>query len=227
MQPYFMAIDPGTFGLIVLDAWYRMLPEGCSENENSDMAPLYNAVDRYAEHLGCAFLLVHHSSKGVQAGKNVVDVGSGASAQARAVDSHFILRAHKEDNAVAVEAAVRSWPPLDPFCLRWQYPVWEPAQDLDPADLRQDNRKKKPEQEQPAETTWTPEQFVSQFLTATPRTMNSIIVAAETSGLSERRATRLLAAAEEGGIAFRWVPQNRNQAVRFANREQTLTETTK
>ena len=49
-------------------------------------------------------LIVHHASKGIQAGKNVVDVGSGASAMAGR-HSHMILRQHEEDGCVVVDMA--------------------------------------------------------------------------------------------------------------------------
>jgi hypothetical protein len=41
-----------------------------------------------------------------------------------------------------LDAAVRSWAPVDPFCLRWAFPVWSPAPDLDPGALEQPSRKR-------------------------------------------------------------------------------------
>lgn len=40
------SITPRAFKLIVLDAFYRFLPEGTDENANAAMAQLYNCVDR-------------------------------------------------------------------------------------------------------------------------------------------------------------------------------------
>ena len=65
-------------------AFYRFLPAGTDENANADMASLYNHIDRYAADLGCAFVLIHHSSKGNQSGKSVTDVGAGAGSHADA-----------------------------------------------------------------------------------------------------------------------------------------------
>ncbi len=48
------------------------------ENDDAAMCRLYNLIDAYAEQLGAAFILVHHTSKGNQSGKGVTDVGSGA-----------------------------------------------------------------------------------------------------------------------------------------------------
>ena len=135
-------LEAGAFSLIVLDAWYRFQPIGSDENSNGDVAQLYNLLDSVANKLGSAFVCIHHTSKGNQSGKGVTDVGSGAGAQSRAPDSHLTMRLHEEDNAVVVEAAVRSFAPMEPFCLRWNFPVWTPADDLDPKDLRQERPRK-------------------------------------------------------------------------------------
>lgn len=140
-----LTLEPGSFDLIVLDAWYRLQPKGSDENANGDVSQLYNLLDMVAGKIGSGFVCVHHSSKGNQSGKSVTDVGSGAGAQARAPDVHMVLRAHEADNAVVVDAAIRSSAPLDPFVMRWQWPTWTVADDLDPKDLRQERPRKKTE----------------------------------------------------------------------------------
>ncbi len=135
-------LEPGAYSMIVLDAWYRFQPSGSDENSNGDVTQLYNLLDSVADKIGSAFVCIHHSSKGNQSGKGVTDVGSGAGAQSRAPDSHLTIRQHEEDGAVVVEAAVRSFAPMEPFCLRWNFPVWTPANDLDPKDLRQERPRK-------------------------------------------------------------------------------------
>ena len=126
------------FSLIILDAWYRFMPVGTDENSNGDVTAQYNTLDALASKLNCAFACIHHSSKGNQSGKSVTDTGSGAGSQSRAADCHLVMRQHREDKGVVVEAAVRSFAPVDPFCLRWVFPVFELADDLDTSDLRQD-----------------------------------------------------------------------------------------
>ena len=71
MRAYFGAIDPGRFKVIVLDAFYRFLPKGKDENDNATITSLYNALDEYASTLGCSFILIHHSSKGMQSDNGV------------------------------------------------------------------------------------------------------------------------------------------------------------
>ena len=142
-----IGLEPGEFSLIILDAWYRFQPTGSDENSNGDVTQLYNLLDSVADKIGSAFVCIHHSSKGNQSGKGVTDVGSGAGAQSRAPDSHLTIRQHEEDGAVVVEAAVRSFAPMEPFCLRWNFPVWTPADDLDPKELRQERPRKKPQED--------------------------------------------------------------------------------
>ncbi len=123
------------FKLVIIDAFYRAMPMKMDENDNGGMAKLYNAIDRYAKELDCAFVLIHHTSKGNQSIKSVTDVGSGAGAQSRAADAHLILRRHKDEDIVVLESVVRSFQPNPPVCLRWNYPLWNVDLTLDPKAL--------------------------------------------------------------------------------------------
>jgi len=133
---YFDQYEPGEWSAVVCDALYRFLPEGVDENNNSQMTGVYNQIDHYAMKLDCGFACVHHASKGNQSGKSITDVGAGAGSQARAVDTHLILRDHAEPDCVVLEAAARSWPPVEPIALRWQWPLWKLADELDPKLLK-------------------------------------------------------------------------------------------
>lgn len=214
LAPYFRAIEPGRFRLIVLDAFYRFLPAGMDENANADMASLYNHIDRYAADLGCAFVLIHHSSKGSQSGKAVTDVGAGAGSQSRATDAHLVLRPHEEPEVVVLDAAVRSWPPHNSVCLRWAFPVWDMADDLDPKRLKVESprRRQRSERPPPAED-WTPERFVGAFVSGGPALCDEILLAA-TKDLSHAQATRLLKLAEARGLVQRSQP-GPSERVRF------------
>ena len=123
------------YKLIIIDAFYRAMPRGVDENDNGAIADVYNMLDRYAEQIGCAFILIHHTSKGNQATKSVTDVGAGAGAQSRAADTHCIMRRHREKDVVVLESVVRSFPSVKPLCLRWKWPLWNPDASLEPDDL--------------------------------------------------------------------------------------------
>jgi len=135
LSPLIHNIKSGRYSLIIADAWYRLYPPGVSENDNAAMAQLYNLIDQYAEKTGAAWILIHHASKGNQGDKRVTDVGSGAGSQSRAADAHIVLREHKESDHVVMEAAVRSFPPVEPITLRWAWPLWHRAEDVDPTQL--------------------------------------------------------------------------------------------
>ena len=207
LSAFFESLEPDRFRVIILDAFYRFMPRNMDENDNGTMASLYNHIDRYADQLNCSFILIHHSTKGNQSAKAVTDVGAGAGSQSRATDTHLVLRPHEEPGAVVLEAAVRSWPPLDPMVLRWQYPLWEPAEDLDPTQLKSEKPKRaKPNANEPAEPpTWSVERFVEVFLSDQPATKAQIREAAKDEpGLSWRRVADLLDVAESQGMVHRW-----------------------
>ncbi len=129
-------IEAGRYALVIADAWYRFVPAGLSENDNAAVMRLYNLIDGYSAQLGAAWVNIHHASKGDQSSKGVTDMGAGAGAQSRAADTHIVLRAHEDDGVTVMEAAIRSFAPVEPVSLRWTWPVWTRADDADPRRLR-------------------------------------------------------------------------------------------
>lgn len=127
-------IMPGEYVLIVVDSKYRL--EGSKdENANAETTTFYNRADRLAEITGAAVLFVHHQTKGDQSGKRVTDIGAGGGAQSRAADTHLVLREHEDQGVAVIEAAVRSFPPLQPLAIRWQFPLWLADEWADPSKL--------------------------------------------------------------------------------------------
>jgi len=145
MESYFDGLldDEWQPDIIILDAFYRFLPEGISENDNAAMTQLFYQLDRYASLTNAAIINVHHSSKGDQSGKSVTDVGSGAGAIARAVDFHVAIRPHELADCAVFEAKLRSFPPMRAFTMKWEWPLWERKEGIDavcqtPASKKQD-----------------------------------------------------------------------------------------
>jgi hypothetical protein len=185
---FFNTIDPGKYKAIIIDAFYRTLPIGMDENDNGAIANLYNKLDWYASRLQCSFILIHHSSKGNQSQKSVTDVGAGAGAQSRAADTHLILRPHEEPNVAVLEAAVRSWPPREPMCLRWEFPLWHQATELDPHALQG-----KAQATGKAKHTWSVEEFIEEcVMPHDPCSQNKIVYAAGQLEIPERKAKGLI-----------------------------------
>ncbi len=133
--PLFEALKNENYSAVIVDALYQVLPEGVNENSNSDMTRVYKMISRYANLLDASFIIVHHTSKGSQGEKRVVDMGAGASAQARAADAHVALYEHNMgENYAVMDMVLRSFPPRSPQVLRWEFPLWHVDQDLDPTD---------------------------------------------------------------------------------------------
>lgn len=113
------------FDIIVVDALYRVLRKGTSENSNSDMTSVYNKLDEIAKTNNAAIVVVHHSSKGNQGDKGVTDVGAGAGAISRAADTHMAIRQHKEEGLFVIDAVTRSGMSPDPRSAKFDWPVWK------------------------------------------------------------------------------------------------------
>jgi hypothetical protein len=93
-------------------------------------------------------------------------------------------------------------PPVEPRCLRWTFPVWNPDDSLDPEALRVEGRKRRKD-ETPKEEPWTVDRFARAFVGERSTSRADILVRATQAGLSERKALTLLKGAESTGAAFR------------------------
>jgi RecA-family ATPase len=136
LKEKFEDIGLGEYRLVVLDALYKFMPKKTDENNNGEMAVIFNKLDQYAKHLDCAIALIHHTSKGEQGYKSVTDVGAGAGVQSRASDTHLILREHREPAVASIAAVARSFKAPKPFCARFRYPKWILAPECNPDDLK-------------------------------------------------------------------------------------------
>lgn len=183
-------LEPNERRLVILDAWYRFLPAGKDENSNSDITELYNLLDYQANRLGCAFVLIHHTSKGNQGAKGVTDVGAGAGAQSRAADTHIVIREHQEPGHVVVDAAVRSFRPVSPFVLRREFPRFEPADGEDAGKVKGTGS---------SGPSVTLEEFVARFVPGRIST-REIEARAVASGLSPTAAGNMRREAQRAGL---------------------------
>jgi hypothetical protein len=226
MGAFFKGIKAGYFGLVALDSWYRLIPPGVDENSNSEMTALYNLLDSYAAALDAAIVLIHHSTKGRQGDKQITDVGAGAGAMSRAADCHLILRAHADEGCAVLASALRSFAPMPALGLRWTYPTWALAADIDVEELQRDrpSRRTAVKTERPAKRVWTPADFVAAAVTDTPRPQKLIIAKAVGAGMSERNAATLLLLAEDARLIHRHAGKNGDNNAYFATTEPTLIE---
>ena len=120
------------YDIIVIDAFYRILPKGMSENDNASMTQIYNKLDGLASKNEASIINIHHSSKGNQGDKGVTDVGAGAGAISRAADTHMVIREHLEEKHVVIEAVTRSGLSPAPVTAEFQFPLWIHKPDMEP-----------------------------------------------------------------------------------------------
>ena len=167
--------------LIVLDPIYKLYG-GADENSAGDVAELLNGLERLAVSTGAAVAFGAHFSKGNQAGKESIDRISGSGVFARDPDSILIFTKHEEENAFTVDATLRNLAPVDPFVVRWDFPLMRPDENLDPSRLKKPAGRGK-------------EHSADELLTSLPRsglsTTDWVKAAEDESGIKDRTFYRL------------------------------------
>ncbi len=123
------------FALIILDPIYKLYG-GTDENAAGDVAELLNSLENMATETGAAIAFGAHFAKGNAAGKEAIDRISGSGVFARDPDSLLIFTKHEDDSAFVVEPILRNFAPVEPFGVRWEFPLMHPDDDLDPAKLK-------------------------------------------------------------------------------------------
>jgi hypothetical protein len=128
-------IRPGQYVLIIIDPIYKLLG-GRDENKAGDIASLLNDVERLAVETGAAVAFGAHYSKGNQSGKEPIDRIGGSGVFARDPDSILNFTRHEREGCFTVEMTLRNHPPVPPFVVRWEYPLMQREESLDPARLK-------------------------------------------------------------------------------------------
>lgn len=123
------------FALIVLDPIYKLYGN-TDENSAGNVAELLNSLERLATETGAAIAFGAHFAKGNAAGKEAIDRISGSGVFARDPDSLLIFTKHEDDDAFVIEPILRSFAPVKPFAVRWEFPLMQRDDELDPARLK-------------------------------------------------------------------------------------------
>src|SRR5205823_4686779 len=89
---------------------------------------------------GAAVAFAAHFSKGSQASKESIDRQSGSGVWGRDPDAIVNFTALEAEDSYAVEMDLRLHPKQEPFSVRWEFPVFVRADELDPTQLKQPNR---------------------------------------------------------------------------------------
>lgn len=133
----------GKFDLVIFDALYRFLEKGMDENSNADMTQLLRAFSRYSARTRAGVVLVHHTAKGSQLGKEPIDAGSGAGSIGRAVDTHIVLQKHTEEDVYVEQMNTRSSRRPGALAIRWDFPCFADTTVADLSDLHGSKPKKR------------------------------------------------------------------------------------
>ena len=136
------------FALIILDPIYKLYGR-TDENKAGDVAALLNGMENLAVQTGAAIAFGAHFSKGNQSQKEAIDRISGSGVFARDTDSILIFTRHEEEDCFTVDSILRNFAPVDPFAVRWNYPLFHHAAELDPTKLKQSNAGRKREHDPP------------------------------------------------------------------------------
>jgi AAA domain len=118
-------------GVVVLDPQYKLNVEG-EENSSRDMTRLSNEIDRLTTEGQCGVVLNDHFTKGNQSEKDALDTLRGSSAKGGDLDAALILRKHEVNEAFRVDVIHRELPPVEPFCIGWEFPLMRLREDLSP-----------------------------------------------------------------------------------------------
>jgi RecA-family ATPase len=117
-------LDLTDYSLIVIDAIYKTIPNGKSENDNEAMGKLMNILQGIAESKGVALMCVHHATKGDQSHKSTLDILAGAGSFGRSLDAMIALRDHEQEGLNVIEFRTRTNPDPEAISIKFEWPIW-------------------------------------------------------------------------------------------------------
>jgi hypothetical protein len=131
----------GNYAVLSLDPIYQLLG-GKGESDPAAVFELLQKLRVLGSKLDCAVAIVQHFAKGDQSLKKAIDRFSGSGVWGRYPDAMMTFTRLKEPNCFGCELIVRSFKPIEPFAVRWQFPRFRIDQTLDPEDIKTIGRPK-------------------------------------------------------------------------------------
>lgn len=123
------------YRMIIVDPIYKVLGRR-DENSAGDVNSLMNELDSIAVASDAAIVAGHHFSKGNKSGSESKDRISGSGVFARSPDAIVTVTPHEKEDVYSIETTLRNHKRMDPFCLRWSYPLMVRCNEEDPANLK-------------------------------------------------------------------------------------------
>jgi RecA-family ATPase len=124
----------GNLIAFALDPLYKALA-GYDENSNSDVSRVLRPFEKLTVTCGASFLYNQHYSKGNQSSKDPIDRIAGAGGFGRDPDVLWLYTPHRAEDCFTVNIVQRSFAPIEPFVVRWKYPIFVRDDSVDPDDL--------------------------------------------------------------------------------------------
>lgn len=179
------------YALMVLDPVYKLYGN-MDENKAGDVAALMNSLESLAVQTGASTAFGAHFSKGNQSGKEAIDRISGSGVFARDPDSILMFTRHEEDECFTVETILRNFAPIEPFAVRWQFPLFTRDDELDPARLKQSSAGRKRE--------YDPRKILKAIADTTPENGISINAWSQSAGLPRQTLTNYMPELRQQGL---------------------------
>jgi hypothetical protein len=123
------------YDLIIIDPLYK-LTAGKEENAAGEMAVVMNTIEEIIKITRAAVVIPAHFAKGDSSKKDSIDRISGSGVFARDPDSIITITGLEEDKTFIIEANLRSLPPINPFTLRWNFPVFQVDPSIDKTKIK-------------------------------------------------------------------------------------------
>ena len=114
------------YGLIVLDPTYKLLGDR-DENAAGEMTEFCSHLELLAQESGAAVVAAAHFPKGAMGARISQDRIAGSGAFARDADAILTMTPHddstEENPCFVIESTLREFAPIEPFVVRWEYPI--------------------------------------------------------------------------------------------------------
>jgi hypothetical protein len=105
-----------------VDPFYKLLG-GKDERISADINPILLAFDKVNRNTGCSIVASAHFAKGNQIHREPAERISGGGSLNRDPDCLVTLTGHENKGEFVTDFTLRDHPPIDPFTLRWDYPL--------------------------------------------------------------------------------------------------------